>query len=269
MRPERRPVVILGLLAGLLGAGCEQPDYSGASFKPPEKPVEKGSFLLHVYRPAARPVPWGDAAFFHRATPAARAGQPVAYRARLGDGPWVESDDEGGVRLEALPGSRGLAVRLGGATKMRRVEVTSGRMEVGLWSVDPGGRVLGVHGIYDRTDLESGPISAVAGTVAGFRDFLSALEAAFAAGEPAALERLLTEDFRDAHGGRGSFVQEVVHRQGGGEPYAVVGDAFARLDEETARLEIALERGGRRTFPTLELVRDRRGAGGYRVRSLY
>lgn len=265
-RPGRgRGLVALALLV----AGCTEADYKSASFPPAQGPARPSVLLLYVFRPEGRGVPWGDAAFYHRETPAALGAVPLPFRASLDGGPASPAGARGDWVTRLSVGRHGLRVALPGREVLYGFETAADRTQVVLWSLEDGDRLVGVRGSYPRTELTAWPVDALAHQLERFRLFVAGLDRALAHGTEADFERLLVEDFRDPLGGRKDFARAAVHQQLAGAPWRVVGDAWLETVGERPRAHLALARAGRPAFPTLELVEDPEGPGGLRARSWY
>lgn len=262
-RARARALVAVALLA----LGCEQPDYTGASFKPVEGPSQSAQLLLYVVRPPSDQVPWGDAALYHRRTPAGRGVAPALYQASLDGGRFTASDSEGGRRwaLEAGPHSIGLAID-GARPRTWLHQARSDSLAVSIWALDEGDRALVVTERFPATDLIAGPLAEVSARIEGLRTFLRALAAGLEY-DPEGLEAVLFEDFRDPLGGRGDLIRALRTEAARGQAARVVGDAFFELDGESVRLHMTVERGAVRTHPTFELEEDPNAPGGYRART--
>ncbi len=269
LRAGTRMSLVLGSLV-LAGLGCEQPDYSGASFKPPGEGGKRGDLVLYAFRPGGRQVPWGDGALYHRTSPVTRDGDPVAFEVSVDGGPWRTAAADRGLRLALVAGTHGLAVRIGDRLVKTPVEVVADRLEMWLWSIEAEGRVTGVGSSWPRTELLAVPRAEAASAFGAFSDLATALESALERARAEELTRLLVEDFRDPLGGRGDLVKHLVLQAESGRPVALVGDRFFQVEsQDRARLHVVLESEGKRTYPTFELVRDPRGPGGWRLRNMY
>lgn len=261
---------IAAALVGLcLLLGCEQPDYSGASFKPAPPEKDPGRLTLLVFEPGSRRVPWGDDAFYHRESRAAAGASPVEFTARLDGAAPVRSQKGGALALTIPSGPHGLEVALPGRTARALVRVSPRQMSVQLWSLEGGGRLLAVAGTYPASDLAAAAVAELSALLPPLRSFLAGLDTALAAGDEARIDRLLAPDFRDPLGGKGDFTRALVYASRAGHAVRRVGDAWVDQDGAVLRVRVGIERGGLRTFPTLDLEASPSGPGGYRVRSWY
>lgn len=266
---RRRWARLFVLALALFAPGCDRRNYDGASFPPDQGPRPDAALHLVVYRPEGEGVSWGDAALYHRESPAAVGAVPVAYRVGVDGQPPRAADREGVFGTRRFPGPAALAVELAGRVVRRRVELAGDSLRVELWSLERDGSLLGVGGRYPRTALTSWPVEALSREVGLLRRLRHALDRGFRSGRVADLEELFTADFRDPLGGRKDFLRAASFASVRGEPWRVAGDSWLDLDGERRRVHLRIDAGEGRRFPTLELAPAAMAALGYRVRTWF
>lgn len=265
-------LLVAALVLLLSGTGCQKANFEGASFPPVEGPARSSTFLLYLFRPEGKGVPWGDAAFYHRESPAQLGAVPVAFEVSVDGQPFRPAGEKGDFQVRLAPGLHGVKVRWEGHERLRLLRVGENQSHIALWSLEPGGDVFGIRGSYGRTDLTAWPVDELAATLRRFRLFVYSFRMALSTGDERDLDRILSEDFRDPLGGRRDFARAASHQAQRGSPWRLLGDAW--LVEEggegqALRAHLLLQRDPGRTFPTLELESDSLGPGRLVARTLY
>ena len=252
---------------------CEEPDYSGAKFKPdvPRPDAYKTAFQGYLFLRQPRDLVWGNEFLYHAQTLAEREYRPVSKaRVVLDEVYETHTDANGLFGFQGLhPGFHSLRIHVRNRIENAIIEAAKGELTMSALELTSDGHLRATHFSTAHTFLTQPVLKQTIRMHQSAEKIVERFAQARVSRDRSSWDALLTESYSDPHGGREDFIRSMSSEAAAGRLQFRLMGFNATYRGDTARVLIGIEMPGSRDFQRLDLQREDRQSDRWKVSAVY